>query len=40
MTIGVPAKKIWGAMKFLPKFCDKCPNHDFLVLYGKDKKIV
>ena len=32
--IGVPAKKILGGNEVLPKSCDVCPNHDFLVLYG------
>ena len=45
---GTPAKKrgahrrtsqnkIWGDNEALPKFCDKCSNHDFLVLYGEDE---
>ena len=33
-VIGVPAKKIWGSNEVLPKFCDVCPNHDFLAHYG------
>ena len=32
-------KKI-GGNEVLPKFCDVCPNHDFLEHYGEDKKIV
>ena len=35
MNIGVPAKKIWGDNEVLSKFCDVCPNHDFLVLLGQ-----
>ena len=31
--IGVPAKKILGN-EILPKFCDVCPNHNFLAHYG------
>ena len=31
---GVPSQKIWEGNKVLPKSCDVCPNHDFLVLYG------
>ena len=30
--------KIFGGNKVLPKFCDVCLNHDFLVLYGYKKK--
>ena len=41
MTIAVPAKKFSGSGdKVLLKFCDIWPNHDFLVLYGYDKKTV
>ena len=36
--IGVPAKKIWGN-EVLPKFCDVCPNHNFLPHYGQNKKV-
>ena len=39
-TIAVPAQKIWGGNEVLPKFCDVCPNHDFIVHFGYDKKIV
>ena len=34
ISIGVPAQKIFGGNEVLPKSCDVCPNHDFLVLYG------
>ena len=33
-------KKFWGGNEVLPKFCDVCPNHDFRVHFGYDKKIV
>ena len=29
-----------GGNEVLPKFCDVCPNHDFIVHFGYDKKIV
>ena len=29
----VLVKKFWGGNKVLPKLCDICPNHYFLVLY-------
>ena len=29
-----------GVSEVLPKFCDVCPNNDFIVHYGYDKKIV
>ena len=32
-------KKLGGS-EVLPKFCDVCPNNDFIVHYGYDKKIV
>ena len=38
--IAVPAQKILGGNEVLPKFCDVCPNHDFRVHFGYDKKIV
>ena len=31
--IGVPAKK-YESNEVLPKFCDVCPNHNFLAHYG------
>ena len=34
MCIGVPARKFLGGNDVLPKSCDVCPSHDFLVLYG------
>ena len=40
LTIAVPAQKILGGNEVLPKFCDVCPNHDFIVHFGYDKKIV
>ena len=33
-------KKFWGGNEVLPEFCDVCPNHDFRVHFGYDKKIV
>ena len=33
-------KKFWGGNEVLPEFCDVCPNHDFRVHLGYDKKIV
>ena len=38
--IAVPAQKNLGGNEVLPKFCDVCPNHDFIVHFGYDKKIV
>ena len=32
--------KKFGGNEVLPKFCDLCPNHDFIVHFGYDKKIV
>ena len=32
--------KNFGGNEVLPKFCDVCPNHDFIVHFGYDKKIV
>ena len=48
MCIAVPAQKNLGGNEVLPKFCDVCSNHDFIVYstysfivhYGYDKKIV
>ena len=40
VCIAVPAQKILGGNEVLPKFCDICPNHDFIVHFGYDKKIV
>ena len=40
VAIAVPAQKILGGNEVLPKFCDVCPNHDFRVHFGYDKKIV
>ena len=40
LTIAVPAQKKLGGNEVLPKFCDVCPNHDFIVHFGYDKKIV
>ena len=37
--IAVPAQKILGGNEVLPKFCDVCPNHDFIVHFGYDKKM-
>ena len=34
------SQKNLGGNQVLPKFCDICPNHDFLAHYGKDKEIV
>ena len=34
-----PAEKNLAGNTVLPKFCDVCPNHDFLELYGCEKKI-
>ena len=38
VIIGVPAKKFGEDNKVLPKFCDVCPNHDFLYFTDKTKK--
>ena len=38
--IDVPAQKNLGDNEILPKFCDVCPNHNFIIHYGYDKKIV
>ena len=32
--IGVPAKKNMEGNEVFPKFCDVCPNHNFLAHYG------
>ena len=39
LLIAVPAQKILGGNEVLPKFCDVCPNHDFIVHFGYDKKM-
>ena len=36
--IAVPAQKNLGDNEILPKFCDVCPNHDFIAHFGYDKK--
>ena len=38
--IAVPAQKNLGGNEVLPKFCDVYLNHDFIVHFGYDKKIV
>ena len=39
VAIAVPAQKNLGGNEFLPKFCDVCSNHDFIVYFGYDKII-
>ena len=39
MCIAVPAQKNLGGNEVLPKFYDVCPNHDFIVHFGYEKKL-
>ena len=33
LALAYQPKKFWGGNEVLPKFCDVCRNHDFLVFY-------
>ena len=37
IRIGVSVEKNWNTV--FPKIYDVCPNHDFLELYGYEKKL-